>query len=68
MPRDDDVEQLARIRMQVTGETFVEALAALRGPSGTGSEGMDGTGEQDTAGAQDGPEPPSRDRPFRIVE
>ncbi|WP_432093212.1 hypothetical protein [Streptomyces sp. bgisy100] len=68
MPRDDDVEQLARIRMQVTGETFVEALAALRGQSGTGSEGMDGTDEQDTTGDEDDPEPPFRNRPFRIVE
>ncbi|MFF3767696.1 hypothetical protein ACFYYR_26940 [Streptomyces sp. NPDC001922] len=68
MPRNDDVEQLARIRMQVTGETFMEALAALRGQSGTGSGGTDGTDEPDPSGEGDGPEPPCRDRPFRIVE
>lgn len=36
---NEEVQRLARIRMQVTGETFDEALAALEGRSaGTGRE------------------------------
>ncbi|MGP4002421.1 hypothetical protein [Streptomyces sp. 8N706] len=71
MPLDDEVEQLARIRMQVTGETFEQALAALQGQG----EGEDGTDEAEAAapgqtdeGGRDDPEPPDDGRRFRVVE
>ncbi|NJQ01669.1 hypothetical protein [Streptomyces zingiberis] len=56
----EEVQRLARVRMQVTGESFEQALAALEGrdPGGTGQDsgppagsagGADGAG--DTGGA-----------------
>ncbi|MYT28636.1 MULTISPECIES: hypothetical protein [unclassified Streptomyces] len=56
------MKRLARIRMQVTGETFERALAVLRGDLTADDPGPEATSAED--GDRDSsPEPPVRRRP-----